>query len=205
MALLLPLILAVYAFADVEFEKIPEESSQIVRVFDVKWQGAKMALYEKSGEKWRRVSEVWSVSIGRSGVGKRKEGDGKTPLGIYSLNEVYGYKDLNTSMPFYLSTEKTLCIDDVNSRYYNRIVDSEVVKRDYKSFEYMRRRDGLYEIVVTVGYNPRNIPGRGSCIFLHIGSGDKPTAGCVAMEKEKIKRLVEWLDPKREPLIVITE
>ena len=164
-----------------------------------------MALYEKSGEKWRRVTEVWSVSIGRNGVGKRKEGDGKTPLGIYSLNEVYGYEDLNTSMPFYLSTEKTLCIDDVNSRYYNRIVDSEVVKRDYKSFEYMRRRDDLYEIVITVGYNPRNIPGRGSCIFLHISSADKPTAGCVAMEKEKIKMLVKRLDPKREPLIVITE
>ncbi len=201
----MPLILAVYAFADVEFEKIPGESSQIVRVFDVKGQRAKMALYEKSGEKWRRVTEVWSVSIGRNGVGKRKEGDGKTPLGIYSLNEVYGYEDLNTSMPFYLSTEKTLCIDDVNSRYYNRIVDSEVVKRDYKSFEYMRRRDDLYEIVITVGYNPRNIPGRGSCIFLHISSADKPTAGCVAMEKEKIKMLVKRLDPKREPLIVITE
>ena len=164
-----------------------------------------MALYEKSGEKWRRVTEVWSVSIGRNGVGKRKEGDGKTPLGIYSLNEVYGYEDLNTSMPFYLSTEKTLCIDDVNSRYYNRIVGSEAVKRDYKSFEYMRRRDGLYEIVITVGYNPHNIPGKGSCIFLHISSGDKPTAGCVAMKKERIKRLVEWLDPKMEPLIVITE
>ena len=108
-------------------------------------------------------------------------------------------------MPFYLSTEKTLCIDDVNSRYYNRIVGSEAVKRDYKSFEYMRRRDGLYEIVITVGYNPHNIPGKGSCIFLHISSGDKPTAGCVAMKKERIKRLVEWLDPKMEPLIVITE
>ncbi|BBG65481.1 Gll0911 protein [Hydrogenimonas sp.] len=149
------------------------------------------------------MGEVWSVNIGRNGVGKRKEGDGKTPSGLYSLNEVYGYETVDTPMPFYLSKEETLCIDDAASRYYNRIVNSSQILKDYRSFEYMRRKDGLYEIVVTVGYNQQNERGRGSCIFLHIADGERATAGCVAMKREQIEELVEWLDPKKRPVIVI--
>ena len=34
-----------------------------------------------------RESETFDIRLGRGGVGKKKEGDGKTPLGIYSLGE----------------------------------------------------------------------------------------------------------------------
>ncbi len=170
---------------------------------EVKGYGAKMNFYEKEKGEWRLVERGIDVKLGRNGVGKLKEGDGKTPSGIYRLGDLYGYREVDTRMPFFLSTEDTVCVDDTASRYYNRIVDRRYVIEDFKSFEHMKRKDDLYEIVVTVGYNPHNKAPLGSCIFLHISNGDKPTAGCVAMKKEALERIVKRLDPKKAPVLVV--
>ena len=41
--------------------------------------------------------------------------------------------------------------------------------------------------------NPQNIPGRGSAIFLHC-TNNEPTAGCVAIDKEVMKKIIETLN-----------
>ena len=38
-----------------------------------------------------------------------------------------------------------------------------------------------------------NIPEKGSAIFLHC-SNNKPTAGCVAIDKESMKEIIENID-----------
>ena len=162
-----------------------------------------MARYEKKAEGWVQIGDTVPVNIGRNGLGKTKEGDGKTPVGVYPLDRVYAYHDLNTSMPLFLSDENLLCVDDVNSRYYNRIVDRRRVIEDFKSYEKMKRDDDLYEMLVTVGYNPGHTPGRGSCIFIHIADDDNPTAGCISMKKADLKRLIAWLDPHKHPVVMI--
>ena len=43
---------------------------------------------------------------------------------------------------------------------------------------------------------------RGGGIFLHVDNGKK-TAGCVAVKKEVMRDLMRWLDPKKDPVIVI--
>jgi L,D-peptidoglycan transpeptidase YkuD (ErfK/YbiS/YcfS/YnhG family) len=202
--LLLCSILAVFSFGNDDFKLLPAKTKQLVKVFDVKGHHAKLVRFEKVDGVWQKVGDSWSVNIGRNGIDKREEGDGKSPTGYFELLDVYGYQDVNTSMPFFISTKDTICVDDANSRYYNRIVDAENVKKDFKSFEWMRRDDDLYEVVVTVGYNRANQPNRGSCIFLHIANGNKPTAGCIAMKRAYILKLVKWLDPKKYPFILIS-
>ena len=176
----------------------------MVKVFDAAGHTAKMVRYEKHGSEWRQAGDAWRVVIGRNGLGKEREGDGKTPVGIYRLGDVYGYRAVETAMPFFLTADrKLICVDDAASRYYNRIVDRTRIVEDFSSFEEMRRKDDLYEIVVTVGYNPGNEKGKGSCIFLHIANAEKPTAGCIAMSREKLALLAKWLDPQKRPVIVI--
>ncbi|MCF6201008.1 MAG: L,D-transpeptidase family protein [Hydrogenimonas sp.] len=182
---------------------MPDEISQLIVVNSADGFRAKLSYYERGAKGWERIAGGIDVVIGRNGLGKRKEGDGKTPVGLFSFGDVYGYSDIETKMPFFISDKSLICVDDVNSRYYNRIVDSSRIKRDFKSFEYMRRDDDLYEIVVTVGYNSKNVPSKGSCIFLHVTKGEKPTAGCIAMRREDILKLVEWLDPKKRPTILV--
>jgi L,D-peptidoglycan transpeptidase YkuD (ErfK/YbiS/YcfS/YnhG family) len=66
------------------------------------------------------------------------------------------------------------------------------------SAERMWRADGLYEVVVMLGYNdvPR-VQGRGSAIFMHIARDDfEPTEGCVALGARDLRRLISRL-PRR--------
>ncbi len=176
---------------------------QVVKVYNAIGHRAKLVRYVREGDRWRQVGEAWEVSIGRNGLGKEREGDGKTPVGIFALEDVYGYHDLHASMPFFRSTTETICVDDSRSRYYNRIVEMPMVKKDYESFEKMRRDDELYDMVVTVGYNKERVPMKGSCIFLHIARGTAPTAGCIAMKRTQMETLIEWLEPASHPVLFV--
>jgi L,D-peptidoglycan transpeptidase YkuD (ErfK/YbiS/YcfS/YnhG family) len=66
------------------------------------------------------------------------------------------------------------------------------------------RQVAQYEVGVIVGYNAvPPVKGRGSCIFLHIWAGPQShTAGCTAFDEAKLRNVIAWLDPKKEPLFV---
>src|SRR5258707_3597249 len=55
----------------------------------------------------------------------------------------------------------------------------------------------LYDLVVVIGYNTDPVvPGRGSAIFLHVAREDfTPTAGCIAIPREALARLLGLLGP----------
>ena len=62
----------------------------------------------------------------------------------------------------------------------------------------MWRDDGLYDLVVVVGYNDDPPEGEwGSAIFLHIARDDySPTQGCVAFKREDLLELVTLIGPE---------
>ncbi len=61
----------------------------------------------------------------------------------------------------------------------------------------MWREDGLYDLVVVVGYNDDPPEGEwGSAIFLHIARNDmSPTQGCVAFARDDLLELVTLIGP----------
>jgi L,D-peptidoglycan transpeptidase YkuD (ErfK/YbiS/YcfS/YnhG family) len=149
------------------------------------------------------------VVVGRNGVGKRHEGDGRAPSGIFELSEVFGYdteRPSGSRMAYRGLNDDTACVDDSASRYYDRIVEPASIDGgpDWTSAEAMRRDlhngDDLYELGVVVDYNPERKSSAGSCIFLHVWRGpDQPTAGCTAMSRDSIYELARWLDPRAHP------
>lgn len=146
--------------------------------------------------------------IGRNGFaepGGKREGDGKTPSGVYALEFAFGYTpEANTRMPYRKATEADVWVDDPESPDYNRWVSG---KTGASSFEQMRRSDGLYKYGIVIGYNTRPVVrGLGSAIFLHLWKGTgAPTSGCVAMAEKDLLRILAWLDPKKKPLIAMGE
>ena len=68
----------------------------------------------------------------------------------------------------------------------------------------MLRKDDLYEWGVFVAHNsPEAESGKGSCIFLHVWrKNDSGTAGCTAMDKSRMRELIAWLKPDKQPLLV---
>ena len=129
---------------------------------------------------------VLPCALGRSGVSRSKrEGDGATPAGSWPLRRLLFRPDRvarpETSIAMQpLSPTDGWCDDPVDPRY-NRPVQLPYVA----SAEALWRDDGLYDLVVVLGYNddpPQ--PGLGSAIFLHLATPDYgPTAGCIAVNR----------------------
>src|SRR5215471_16447606 len=176
------------------------------------------------GGPWEPVGEPFSVVAGSKkkkwGAGMistdalhirpddpiKKEGDGKAPAGLFYLDMAFGYASENlagSQMPYMKLTESVECVDDTASKFYNRVVDRAQVKPDWNSSEHMRRTDELYRWGIVVDHNGHHVPGKGSCIFLHIWRGPgQGTVGCTAMPREQLESIIGWLDPTSKPLLV---
>ena len=191
-------------------------SSQLLVVTTKNWSTSSGTLkrYIYLHKKWQKVGETISIKVGRNGLGWgiglhkipkstkyiKYEGDGKAPAGIFRLKNGFGYSKFNIKYPYRVYSKYNHCVDDSNSKYYNKIVNSHKVKKDYKSFEYMRFKKNFYKYGIVVDHNPKALKGRGSCIFLHIKS--VPTAGCTVMREDEIKEILKWLDKSKNPLLI---
>ena len=191
-------------------------SSQLIVVTSKNWKASsgKLQRYEYKNSRWYRVGKIISVKLGRNGLGWgiglhkiplnakyiKREGDGKAPAGIFKLKEAFGYSSFNISYPYIVNKREDYCIDDINSKYYNKIIDSSIVERDYKSFEYMKFNKNYYKYGIIVDHNPKAKRGMGSCIFIHIKT--TPTAGCTVMREYEIKEILRWLDIDKNPLLI---
>jgi len=130
---------------------------------------------------------IFDCALGRSGIVAevaKCEGDGATPAGIWPLRRGF-YRADRLTLPdplkdWFQPIEADMAWDDdAASPSYNRLIRSRAENHP----ERLARSDGVYNIVVPLGYNddpPQ--AGRGSAIFLHVARGDfAPTAGCVAL------------------------
>jgi D-alanyl-D-alanine dipeptidase len=198
---------------------IPADTRQLIVVTAKDWQSpdASLQRYEKQEGRWKKVGKSFSVITGKHGMGWgrglhtipkdarwiKKEGDGKAPAGIFKLKNAFGYQPFAIAYPYSVYKETDHCVDDGHSKWYNQIVDSSKVPKDYKSFERMKFPKNYYKYGIVVDHNPQAIPGAGSCIFIHIKKPDHiPTVGCTAMSENEIKTVLKWLDPKKYPLLV---
>ena len=137
---------------------------------------------------------------------KKREGDKKTPSGIFFLGPVYTYpdKDVNTKMEHWKASPKDYWIDDGKSPQYNRWVTSDTdPKLSGVSREKMKRDDHLYRYGICVQYNMDQVVGHGSVITVHVIRGDKPTVGCIAFPEADLVDVIQWLDPAKKPLIIM--
>jgi D-alanyl-D-alanine dipeptidase len=199
---------------------IPKDTRQLVTAVADDWTSThvRVALWQRTTSGWQRAGDDWPAVIGKAGsawgaglspAGEgdvKKEGDGKSPAGVFAFRSSYGYADeppKGWKMPYDQSTDLQ-CVDDAASDHYTQIVDRKQVASDWQSAEEMRRDDGAYEWVLDVAHNPDAKPGAGSCIFLHVWSGpESTTVGCTAMEKPRLEALLGKLDPAQKPLYVL--
>ncbi|HLY44940.1 MAG TPA: L,D-transpeptidase family protein [Stellaceae bacterium] len=138
------------------------------------------------------------AACGRHGVVADKcEGDGASPAGIFPLVRAYYRADRIAPPACGLAVTALRpqdgWVDDPADPRYNKYVTLPYPARH----EALWRDDGLYDLVVVVGYNTDPaVPGRGSAIFLHVAAPDfAPTAGCIAIARDALSRLMALLGP----------
>lgn len=172
---------------------------------------AKVYMCEKVNNKWITIMETDGF-IGKNGLGKEREGDLKTPIGLYDIGIAFGTENnITTKLDYYKLDENMYWVCDPNSKYYNQIVDcSKFKKYDEKNLEqingkgeinlkkdwddskteHLIEEDIAYKYALEIKYNKEAIPAKGSAIFLHcIKNG--PTAGCVSINKDSMKFVLE--------------
>lgn len=132
----------------------------------------------------------------------KREGDKKAPIGVFTLDAVFGYeKEAEFKMPYLQATKDLICVDDSDSKFYNQIIKKPEVLPN--SFEEMRREDGQYELGIVVGHNKEQQKGAGSCIFIHVEKSEgAPTAGCTSMTLSNLKKIVSWLEMEKNPILI---
>src|SRR4029453_11465986 len=62
----------------------------------------------------------------------------------------------------------------------------------------LARKDNLYDFIIEIDHNTRpRVAGRGSAVFIHAArQGFTPTAGCVALEINSLRRILARLGPR---------
>lgn len=201
-------------------------SRQIVLVVAEGFQDnqARLRRFERSGDgAWRPVGDDVAVTLGKNGLAwgrglhgaslgdgpVKVEGDGRSPAGVFAFGTAFAYRPENlwqpAKVPVHRVTDKTVCVETIDSAWYNRIVDENTVPTvDWTSPDRMLRPDGIYRFGLMVDHNaPDTKPGAGSCIFFHLWRRPgAPTVGCTAMNEPAILAVLAWMDATKKPLLV---
>lgn len=205
-----------------------QSARQLVLVTTAGWNvdHGQLRTYQRRDGRWQEVGAAVPVTVGTAGaawgVGLstpqhdggpiKREGDSRSPAGVFSIVEAFGYAaNADTALHYRALGASDYCVDVSSSPQYNRIVDerkvgaaavkgsTEPMRRDLHANGDQRYRQGF-----VIEHNPRAVPQQGSCIFAHLWkSPGVATAGCTAMQPKVMQRLLAWLKPQEQPVFVL--
>ena len=146
----------------------------------------------------------YKCALGKNGIAKRKkEGDKKTPAGLFSLGKVYYRKDkirnLKTNLKKIVIKKKMAWCDDPNNKFYNKLTFT-----NDKSKEKLYRKDNLYNIIVVINYNIKPIiKNKGSAIFIHLARKNySGTMGCIGLKKKDLLDILKTVTKRTKIKII---
>ena len=141
---------------------------------------------------------TFKCCFGLKGLTKtKKEGDKKTPIGTFSLGNLFYRADKhekpNTDLTCIRIDKKMGWCDDLtNKKFYNKLirVNSKV------KHEKLYRADYKYDFLIPINYNKKRILEKGSAIFIHLTKNYQPTAGCIGLRKKDLLILLKLINKK---------
>lgn len=166
---------------------------------------ARLTGWERVGSTWRIAVGPVTARLGSAGVGTASETSTRTPAGTFRLTEAFGRAgDPGTALPYRRVDGDDWWVSDVTSSLYNRYAQCApgTCPFDERAGENLYAQGAIYDQAVVIDYNREGRRGAGSAFFLHI-SNAKPTAGCVAIERYALEKLMRWLQPAAKPVIAI--
>jgi L,D-peptidoglycan transpeptidase YkuD (ErfK/YbiS/YcfS/YnhG family) len=203
-------------------------AGQVIVVTAPSWSSthATLRAYERDGDGgWRQVVAATPARLGWSGLYKadeRRQGTGKTPAGTFAIPSAFGrLPDPGTGLPYrQFDRDDAWTYSDRHPLTYNVF---QTVASSWSSYggdvERLWTYGRQYDYVAVLDYNLPGGPIRrgrdgirraaepadtraGGGIFLHVTNG-RTTAGCIAIPRGTMRDVLDWLDPDREPVIVV--
>ena len=199
-------------FADLE----QRECSQLLLVVSDGSRAAAARGYcyslQKDGS-WQAEETLWNMEgyTGSNGIAHdRRRGSKASPAGLWALTSAFGLEEPpeGLKLPWRDITPQSDWVLDANSIYFNTWQerdDPDLTDTWRKSeTEHLEDYDETYTYACVIEYNtpPYTVPKRGCAIFLHVS--DHPTTGCIGLMTEYMIAVLQWLDPWKNPHILIT-
>jgi L,D-peptidoglycan transpeptidase YkuD (ErfK/YbiS/YcfS/YnhG family) len=139
------------------------------------------------------------VALGRGGIrALKREGDGGTPIGTFRPIRLWWRADRlprpRTRLPVRRIAADDAWCEDPSDRRYNRAFKRSANEPGDR----LRRADGLYDLIIEIDHNTRPRVARlGSAVFIHVArEAFGPTAGCVALRRDDLRRLLSRVGPR---------
>ena len=158
-----------------------------------------MIIYVKNKHTLQVEDFRFKCCIGKGGTTKnKKEGDKKTPKGIFEIENLYFRKDrINKPKTLIkcieIKKEMGWCDDIRFPEKYNKLLK---IKKNTKH-EKLIRKDHKYDLIIPIKYNfKKPVIGLGSCIFMHLTENYNPTAGCIALKKKDFLIMLKLIKKK---------
>jgi L,D-peptidoglycan transpeptidase YkuD (ErfK/YbiS/YcfS/YnhG family) len=191
--------------------QVPDRTTQVVRTVSSRrychrvWCTVTQAWQRSQDGDWELVRELRST-IGVHGWGKRREGDGRSPGGVYRIKVTFTTTRTNPGAMPWRRRLPTSVVSAAAGRNYNTWVES----RGVSSGDRPSMRSGwvldFNRVRLRPGVGPRPVPHKGSGIFYHTSKPGKrwaPTAGCTQVGSPRQMRwLLTWLRPEAHPRVV---
>ena len=156
-----------------------------------------MTIFVKNKHTLQLDEFKFKCCIGKNGSSiNKKEGDKKTPKGIFKIENLYFREDRKkkpVTLLKCIEIKKNMgwCNDVRFSKKYNKLFKIEKKVKHEK----LKRKDYKYDLIIPIKYNfKRPIAGLGSCIFIHLTKNYKPTAGCIALQKKDFLIMLQLIN-----------
>ncbi|AVZ74183.1 hypothetical protein SLUN_20455 [Streptomyces lunaelactis] len=151
-------------------------------------------LYERDPvQGWKPVSDPWPAHNALLGwTDDHRTADHRSPIGVFGLTDAGGkLPDPGTKLPY----DEAAAFDAPGTGFEGEPLE------------------GSFDHVVAINYNrePGTTPldwtrplgsEKGGGIWIHVDHGG-PTQGCVSLPLERMKDLLRWLDPAKQPVVVM--
>ena len=136
---------------------------------------------------------IFRCSVGKKGISSSKrEGDLRTPKGLFKLGAVYyrsdRIKNLQTKLALKKIKKNMGWCNDPTSKKYNSLININ----DKIRCEKLYRKEKKYDVLIVINYNTKKtVPFKGSAIFIHLTKNFRPTAGCIGLLEKDFLILVK--------------
>jgi L,D-peptidoglycan transpeptidase YkuD (ErfK/YbiS/YcfS/YnhG family) len=202
---------------------------QLITVTSARWHTTRAVLKawtRPRGGSWHLVAGPFPARIGYSGWVRarvRVQSTGTTPAGTFTLPRAFGaLADPGTTLPYIrFDDDDYWPYEPRDPATYNVYQHSKSPKTHWRPGYAEQLSTFLpdYDYAAVIGFNlPHHIwysptrgqrvardradTRRGGGIFLHVRDGG-PTAGCVAIAEQNMRRVLSWLRADRRPRIVM--
>lgn len=165
------------------------------------------SVYEKTNGEWKYVLKDIRAVTGNKGISyNRREGDGTTPAGIFNISQAFGKaNNPGTSLPYrVVQADDWWAGDSEHPDTYNTWQKSPSSGWRESESEHLIDYE-IYKYAFVIDFNTQRTPYKGSAIFFHIAPySGRGTAGCVGVGEGDLVKILKWLNPSKNPKIIIS-